>query len=119
MAKYRVLRGRHAHGKDKNGSQIVYGPGDIVETDVDLTKLNAVGPKLSRKFEKVADGVSPTKKAEGSPTVRAGAPDDNLDSMTVSELRQFAEEEEIDLSSVPQNARKEVLVQRIRSRLSS
>lgn len=81
--KYKVLRGRHAeYGR-------VYDIGDIVDSRSDLDVLNSLN---SQKFEYIGPGTySKTSSTESE------AGQDSLDSMTVAQLKELAEGEEIDL----------------------
>ena len=85
--KFRILHGQHIAGKDENGKRIVYRgadgkghSGDVFESEFDLVaRFN--DPRMEQqKFERVFH-------------------EDPLDSMTVKQLRQLAEDEEIDLGS--------------------
>jgi len=80
MAKYRfqVLHGCHCEGVDNH----VYEQGEIVETDNDLSKHNTLN---AVKFLKLSDDGIP------APIV----PQDEFDTMTLVELRQFADAEGI------------------------
>ena len=139
MAKYRfrVLRGNHAEGKYPEGHPwagraIVYQgeirradgvlitPGEVIETDKNLSKFNSAGP-LGPKFQRLFDATPATDKvaialemarrqeeaaeaddgnAPGrSPLMpqQAPLPPDGLDGMTIQELRKLAEEEGVQL----------------------
>ncbi len=94
MAKYRLLKGKHASGKLRK--QRIYRPGDIIISDYDLCKQNHPNPAVEKKFELI----------EGSEDIKEKQPlftdainnSDDLDSLKVSQLREKAEEEEIDLT---------------------
>ena len=58
-------------------------PGDIIDSLSDLSRFNIPGDP--KRYEPVAEG-------------------DGFDSMTVAELKQYAEEEEIDLGMVTKKA---------------
>jgi len=60
-----------------------YRPGDIIETDKDLMRLNRGFQKIEKLTEAVPISEMPT--------------DDDLSRMTVVSLRELAEREEIDL----------------------
>ena len=93
--KFQVLRGVHSHGGQ------IYRKGDVVESDVDLTKHNTPG---SPRFAPIGDGgVAVVDEPVGS--------DDGLDEMNVRELREYAEEGGIDLSGTKS---KDAIIERIR-----
>jgi hypothetical protein len=100
--KFRLMQGKHAHGSKIDGSLVVYRQGDIIESDVDLEK------KLKNKFQRVIDDAMPTVrkpmvKTEDEPQLPKeegeSDPGDTLEAMTVSQLKKFAAEEEIDLGT--------------------
>jgi hypothetical protein len=98
----------------------VYQRGDIIETEDDLLKYNG-GPMDPKKFELVLDELTDLKSMlsarekleqrikvaqaaeEGFRTSQTDAAkypaNDTLESMSVAELRKYAEEEEIDLGA--------------------
>ncbi len=117
MARFRVLRGIHAQRdgpKNAKGRQGVTtylaattadgAPvGDIVESDTDLTKHNKAGrPKFARipEVEPIGDVLGPAN--------------DDLSTMTVSDLRAHAEEHQIDLGEATLKAD---IVEMIRSEM--
>lgn len=51
MARYRLLNGRHAQGKQEDGSAIIHEKGAVIESKIDLEKL------FKNKFERVQDEV--------------------------------------------------------------
>lgn len=92
MTFYRVLKGRHVEGKDKDGNPARYykgGPlGDVVETDKDLDKLN---DPQDPKFQNLGNSYQPSIEPIAQST------DSVLDEMTKEELIEFAEAEEIEI----------------------
>src|SRR4051812_46875551 len=126
MARYRTRSG-HA-GLDLDGNKRVWGPGEIVETNQDLTRHNQSGmtPKFELLEERPQAGLkelppqvrdssggkdstvmtaSPSQQATAKPKV------DNLDLLSVVELKKLADEEEIDLKGA---SKKEDMVRIIR-----
>jgi hypothetical protein len=107
MSLFRLLRGQHAQGHypqghPKVGNPIVYEAGDIVESDADLLFLNGKVGSLGPKFEVVhddrlhaTDRVNLAKKE--MPVDPASPQGDGLDSFTLDELKQLAEDDEVDL----------------------
>lgn len=83
MTRYRVLAGKHVHKKTW------YGPGDVVESDVNLIERFGAS-----KFALVDAG-------EGKAVATADRPDQRkeLEALSNKELREFAESEEIDVST--------------------
>ncbi len=82
---YKVLRGRHAE-QDR-----VYDVDDVVDSKSDLDALNS---QNSQKFEYIGPGSFSVDSSKPTVTQDWEGP---LDSMTVSQLRELAEGEEIDL----------------------
>jgi hypothetical protein len=101
MAKerYQLLRGMN---QNEQGTQ---NPGDIVESEVDL-----VATQGADRWRKVDKNFSPPAS---TPAAHA-AENDGLEEMTVAELREYADENEIDLSG---KSRKDEIVQAIREHL--
>jgi hypothetical protein len=100
MAKFRVLHGIHAEGGQ------VYRAGEVVDSATDLNRMNTPG---SSKFEElVGGGVAVVEAATPSSSSldddSDGAVNDELDTMTVSQLREFAAQEEISLESSKKKA---------------
>lgn len=111
--KFKVLRGKHAEGRNPDGSQRVYQQGEVVDSVSDLSRLNSSG---AVKFERIDEAPRGTPAREpvvaAAPGFVAAAPgfvnapaaappvpaQDGLDSMTVADLKSLAEEEEIDLA---------------------
>jgi len=135
MAWFKLLIGTHIQGDlsvqpDARGAypERVYRAGEVFESDVDLRTLNGNG--MSPKFERVDMGgppvssISPPKppapapaEATKTPEVPAGKRDldrdyGSLDKMSVTELREVAESEEIDLKGA---SKKEDIVKILRS----
>ena len=100
--KYRLLRGQHISGERHpdtvvdgvvvQGKKIVYKAGDVFESPIDLVARFNDPRMAEQKFERVFS-------------------DDPLDAMTVAQLREFAEEEEI---ALPNNAKKQDILNIIR-----
>ncbi len=104
MKRFRLLRGVHG---DKNGK---YKKGDIIETETDLVeKFNADG--FPAKFQRLED--TPDKRKPDTSSVAVLDPEEDedsdpgdtdeftredIESMNVKELRELAEENEIDIS---------------------
>ncbi|MHC4686854.1 MAG: hypothetical protein ACYTEW_21470 [Planctomycetota bacterium] len=81
MPRFKLLRGIHSEG-DRT-----YHPGDVIDSASDLSKHNR---ENSTRFELLPGGA--TGVADG------------LESMTVAQLRQHAEAEEIDLGDATKRA---------------
>jgi len=86
MPKFKLLSGIHNEGGN------TYYAGDIIDSKSDLLKHNVSGS--SPRYEKAAES---TPSSVQSRT-------DQLDAMTVSQLREFAEAEEIDLGEATKKA---------------
>jgi hypothetical protein len=114
--RFRLLCGKHHEG-DANGAQRTYVRGDVFDSPYNLLKFNSLE---SKRFEVVPDSTplvhNEVKKPPAEPnleTPQAGpATENTLDSMTVTELRTLAEEEEIDLGNA---SRKDQIIQAIRA----
>lgn len=78
-----IRKARLSDGKDYVLDTRRYEKGDIVESDVDLVQRFG-----ANKFEKITEA----PQVSSSPN-----PWDNLESMTVKQLKAFAESQEIDL----------------------
>lgn len=76
MPKFKLISGVHSEGGR------TYLPGEIIESRSDLSKHNHFP---DRRYEPVAEG-------------------DGFDSMTIAELKQHAEEEEVDLGMATKKA---------------
>ena len=93
---FQVLHGRHSEGG------MLYERGDVFESKSDLNKLNG-GSHDTQKFLRMADDAKPKGGKEvafmnETPVVEEEAEETvDLSSKTVAELRELAEEEEIDL----------------------
>ena len=113
MPRFRLLMGRHSEGKGSDGKTLpqpkIYVPGDIIDSPVDLTKFN--GPNAN-KFERVMDDPPVSRQAATVPAStapQAGKPpprpaSKELESMTEQELRQLAEDVEVDVKSARNKA---------------
>lgn len=106
---YRVLQGRHSEGVDKQGNPLVYykgGPhGDVVKSKSDLDKMNGVG--VQPKFENLGPDYKPRKvlqeewrQGEGDNPVTITNDPPDLENMTVPQLKEFAEDNEIDITGL-------------------
>ena len=84
MQTFKLVAGRHIHGKDENGKQIVFKPGDTVKSEINLIERFGTD-----KFQLV----------DSKTLVSRSDPNDELAELTVRELRQYAEAEEIDVST--------------------
>jgi hypothetical protein len=133
--RYRLLSGMHTHGtypadhpdSEKAGQPIVYVPGDVFDSDEDLSFLNQ--PRRRPKFERLVGPDTRIQRVETLPPVEqmvsfqrvdvngkemydvvfvdkaiadADAvakrePDDNLNDCTMEQLQHIAEVEEIDV----------------------
>lgn len=102
MKRFRIKAGKH-HAKGPDGNYIKYGKdqpgGTIIETELDLVEM--FGPlkferiadvKASTPDESLLDSSSSSSQEEGEGQV------DELETMTVNELRFYAEESEVDLT---------------------
>lgn len=107
MAKnqYQLLRGTH---QDATGT---HEPGAIVESEIDL-----VAKQGADRWRRVSSNFTSPASSQPSvpPTQVPKVEDDGLDELTVAELRQYAEENELDLSG---KSRKDEIVQAIRDQL--
>lgn len=86
--RYRLLFGSHEHTvHDENGVPVLtrYKAGDVIDTDIDLTKV------CINKF--IAEG----GESFGAPKQNPIAVMRGLRSMSLAELKQFAEDEEVDV----------------------
>ena len=135
MAKYKLLAGTYhdlggvteAVGGCTHTGIRSYKAGDIIETDMDLLKLNGREDKM-RKFEKIGDPSEISSLQAEINTLKAQLaelrgeapadedPDDGLEAMTVAELRRHAQEEGIDLDTA---TRKEEIINTIRSAMEA
>ena len=104
--KFRLLRGDHQHGGK------MYKKNDIIESDIELDTVFG-----ANKFQRLH--IAPTEvqqvevpePVETTPGIGQNQ-NDGLSEMTVAELKQFAEEEEIDLDA---GLRKDEIVNVIRA----
>ena len=132
IRRFKLLVGAHVHGKDENGKPKMYvaGKNDVIETTVDLLKMNSRKPghEMQKKFVEIYDDgsmdfyggtravpVNPFEqrknesaaefhsrmlemsKAATEAAEKAMNRDEKLAKMTVAQLREYAESEEIDL----------------------
>lgn len=110
MATWKILRGVHNDGNaklvkaadpdeltgvEREPNDHIFYAGDIIETDVDLSRHNAPG---HIRFEKLTES----------------EPQDELVGMTVKELRDLAEQEKVEL---PSNLSKPQIIEAIRGAL--
>jgi len=94
MPRYRLLRGIHVHGQN------TYSPGAVIDTAQNLLRLNAPG---SIRFERVYEEEEPTP-VETTPEPTEEEPTDDLEALTLAELRDLAEAEEVDLGDAKRKA---------------
>jgi hypothetical protein len=94
---FKLLRGKHAEGKDENGKQIIYKMGSTFVSNTDLDKLH--NKQNSTKFERISDKKLKITPKKHKVTLPDETPDDELDTLTQSELMEYAETEEIDVSN--------------------
>lgn len=85
---FRLNRGRHSEGRNEDGSPKVYVRGDIIESTTDLEKHNTKG--APQKFTRVRPGTKPEQTPQETER-------EDFERMTVSQLKQLAADEEIDL----------------------
>lgn len=109
--KFLLLRGLHAA---KYGDlEVVHHPKDMVESSLDLCKLfNSPG---STRFQRAPSSAQVTvqgKPLDGS-AVRAQV--ENLEQMTVAELREYAANNEVELGNA---TKKDEIVETIRAALA-
>lgn len=134
--KFRVLRGNHAEGKypkghSWEGRSIIYDIGEIVDSKTNLARFNSAGP-LGPKFQRIYDSTPATDKLRQAADfarqqeaeviyddgngphgpVQSQEPADNLDSLSLSELKKLGKEEGITL---PANATQEEIIRTLRS----
>jgi hypothetical protein len=110
MATYKLLAGQHVE-KDAEGNRKKYKAGQYVSSKLDLERRHG-----TRKFRKISDDdVAPAVAKLDDPTQpkakRQPPVNDALDDMTVEQLKQLAEDDEIDLSGA---TRKADIIQKIR-----
>lgn len=119
---FRVLAGSHIGADPETGKERMYRPGDIVHTDLDLNRMfdqRGMPPKFGRIFnDQVVDtsarvpgetlaayrqrllALADAEEAKEKSTAEIKeAPDGppNFDNMTLSRMKAFAEENEVDL----------------------
>jgi len=116
--KFKLLVGKHidddpadreqARKEGRKPRDKVYVEGDIIETHLDLCKLNPDDPSMRKKFDRLPDDYVPPPPAPKAPPAQAQQPPAKvttndmtvLESMTEAELRKYCAEEEIDLAGV-------------------
>lgn len=96
MATYRVLAGMHAEGRGKE--RRTYPKGAYVVSKVDLERRFG-----SRKFRLISNDDLEDSVAKANDPFRAPRPpkpiNDGLDAMNAKQLRELAENDEIDVSN--------------------
>lgn len=121
--KYRLLRGKHhvktGHDHDGDGSVFkTYEKGQIIDSKEDLSLLNGRGPTM-KKFEWLGPGehsppgkdyATPYASLSGGSVAVLDDPDEQLNSLTIKQLRQVADDESIDLTGL---TRKDDIVEAI------
>lgn len=96
--RFKILRGKHAQKVD--GKTVVYKAGEVIDSKVDLVaKFNSPN---AVKFERVDDAAKPGPAAAvAAPTPQAPKDAKELhamiDRMGLAELKQMAEDDEVDL----------------------
>jgi hypothetical protein len=102
MSRFRVKAGLHVTGSTRDGTRKVFKRGDVFDTDSD--KETHLCDKDREKYERVSDPVTFRRTVSSSPSksgVSSPSPQEveevevdlsKLDSMTTSELQQFAKE---------------------------
>lgn len=108
--RFELLAGAHTDGEVSQGNRVIYRPGDVIETDVDLAKMFG-----SDKFRKMDESEPNTpKKRPQSQQVVTVPTREELNKMSMADLRALAAEEEIDVSTT---SKKEEVVNMIISSL--
>lgn len=125
VMRFRLLAGAHQQGRNDDGTPRLFKPGQIIESTVDLTQCNSKNPAATRKFERVfSDGSTDSagrlppnpfakdkreSAAEYSARMAAMAKKfqehaelaskqhEDLELLTVADLRKYAADNEIDL----------------------
>lgn len=100
MTKFRVLRGKHhEHGR-------AYVPGDVVDSAFDLNKMNT---PAGAKFEELRDQSIPATGEEPEPEpAETEVPE--FEGWDIKQLREYAEEHEIDVSDLK---RRDAIIKKI------
>lgn len=103
--KFKVVAGYHCEGERHpvTGKLISYGPGEIIESQIDLVKLHG-----REKFEPVSSDVPVTRRSTTTAPQQTNPPSQKesghtakeLEGMTLEELKRLAAEEEIDLGNL-------------------
>lgn len=128
MAKYRVLQGQVVvTGPD--GKDVVHckacPAGDVFESNIDMLKYNGAGGLQPKYAKLTGEGEVFSKKPEDKQQSSPSGPlDKDLMGMPMSELVKFAEEYNIDLSSLGKkdltnDKNKEALVQAIQEGINN
>lgn len=98
--KFLLVRGRHA--RKLNGVNVVYNPGDVIETEVELDTLFNQ-PPMSVKFNRLEEDdkrfdkhLKSTSKSTEEPQKENDPVEPQFEKMTLKKLKEFAEENEID-----------------------
>lgn len=119
---FKLLRGYHrdwSHKIDRDTRQRtttkrMFKPGEVVESEKDLAKLfNRPG---SVKFERLPDPPQAQISQSQETVAVQRKPDVDLEAMTVRDLRELAEQEEIDLSGA---TTKEQIVKALRQAMGA
>ncbi len=110
MPTFKMLRGRHAEGKDENGKQIIHERGSTFASNHDLDRI--YNKPNSTKFQRVSD-----EKLKQLPPTQHAVPNQNtisdgLEDLTIGKLRELAAEEEIDIEGA---IKKDDILSRIRA----
>jgi len=101
LCKFKVLAGKHFEGTDEDGNLKCYFPEDIVESKSNLLRLNGIS-KGTQKFELVSGNISvypiPKKIRKRSSNPIIIFPSDGLGDLSLKELVEHANNEEIPLT---------------------
>lgn len=110
--RFKVLFGHHAHnyGTDENPDIVVYRQGDEFDSDTELDRrFNAPGTMKFQRMQKVEDDTEESldlleqqlkerrAKLKSKKAKKAETPDDGLDKMTMVQLQELAQDNDIDL----------------------
>ncbi len=102
MAVYRLLRGVHSEGKNKDKSPKIYNPNDEFFSKNDLLKHNLPGqpPRFALvSGDAETSGDSSLQKSDKEPEGRK-----SLEDMTVAELVRLAKDNDVDLGDAQKKA---------------
>lgn len=108
--RFELLAGAHTEGEVSQGTRVIYHPGDIIESDVDLAKM--FGSEKFRKMDESEPNVA-KKRSQSQQTITIPTREE-LNKMSMADLRALAAEEEIDVSTT---SKKEEVVNMIISSL--